>query len=220
MIEISESKAIQAMDENDLTVLEDELHLLKSSSSGKEQIERYFTDGDMIYLKVYWDGELVHKVSFTNNRKGDVEEMKKSNVEIISGLDKSNLSDGVSELKVVEVKQGKNTVRKLVSETNNQSFALSSEMINLGVIQDAVANLMDRIDDIKHKKWDEEPTMARLSIDEISSTVRLIDMAFQPLFLSLNKNINELENHASELFDIIVKQGETDTKKAHSAATE
>lgn len=140
--------------------------------------------------------------------------MTKRNVEIISGMDKGNLSDGVSELKVVEVEKGKNTVRELVSETSNQSFALSSEMINLEVIQDAVAKLMERIDEIKHKKWDEEPTMARLSIDEISSTVRLIDMAFQPLFLSLNKNINELEIHASELFDIITRQGEIDTKKA------
>ena len=99
MIEISERKAIQAMDENDFTVLEDELHLLKSSNSGKEQTERYFTDGTMIFLKVYWDGELVHTVSFTKNRKGDVEmEKVNKNVEVISGLNKADLGERVFEL--------------------------------------------------------------------------------------------------------------------------
>lgn len=66
MTEISQEEAMQSIDENDLAVLKDELHLLESSNQNKEQFERYFTDGTMIYLKVYWDGEQVHTVSFTN----------------------------------------------------------------------------------------------------------------------------------------------------------
>ncbi|MED0665678.1 hypothetical protein P4T04_05020 [Bacillus badius] len=100
----------------------------------------------------------------------------------------------------------KEVVRNLVSETSHQAYELSANMINLEVIQGAVAKLMERIDEITYKKWNEDPTMARLSIDEIKDTVRMIDMAFYPLFLSLNKNINKLETHSSELFNIFVKQ--------------
>lgn len=101
-----------------------------------------------------------------------------------------------------------NTVRQLVFEANHQIYGLSGDMIKLEVIQNAVAQLMDRIDEITYKKWDEDPAMARLSINEIKDTVRLIDMAFYPLFSSLNEGAKKLDNHSNELFDIIVKQGD------------
>lgn len=76
MTEISQSEAIQAMDKNDFAIWEEELHLLKSSNyQDKEQIERYFTDGDMIYLKVYWNGEHVQTISFTNNAEENEQEV-------------------------------------------------------------------------------------------------------------------------------------------------
>lgn len=104
----------------------------------------------------------------------------------------------------------KETVRNLAFETSHQTYALSAAMINLEAIQGAVSQLMERIDEITYKKWDEDPGMARLSIREIKDTVRLIDMAFNPLFCSLNEDVKKLENHSNELFNIIVKQGEAE----------
>ncbi|MGE7954416.1 hypothetical protein [Lysinibacillus xylanilyticus] len=64
-------------------------------------------------------------------------------------------------------------------------------MIQLEVIQGAVARLLERIDDIVHKGWDKDRGMACLAIDEIRDTVRLIDMGLHPLF--------------KELFDTVIK---------------
>lgn len=136
--------------------------------------------------------------------KGDKEKMTKNEVQIISGLNKGDLKEGGMEAKEI--------VRNLVSETSHHTFHLSAELTQLEVIQGAVARLMERIDEITYKKWDEDATMARLSIDEIKDTVRLIDMAFHPLFTTMNKGVKKLETHSSKLFDIIVKQ--EDIKKA------
>lgn len=114
-------------------------------------------------------------------------------------------------------------VRNLVFETNHQTYELSTDMIKLEVIQNAVSRLLERIDEITYKKWNEDPAMARLSIDEIKDTVRLIDMAFYPLFLSLNKDVNELDTRTNKLFDILVKRAdktqvvELDDKKGPSS---
>lgn len=104
----------------------------------------------------------------------------------------------------------KETIRELVSETTSQAYVLSAAIINLEVIQDAVAQLTGRMDEITYKKWDEDPGMARLSLREIKDRVRLIDLAFNPLFCSLNEDVKKLETQSSKLFDIIVKQGETE----------
>lgn len=100
------------------------------------------------------------------------------------------------------------TVRELVFESNHQIFGISSDMIKLEVIQNSIAQLMDRIDEITHKGWDRELGMANLSIKEIEKTVRLIDMAFYPLFSSLSENVKKLEKQSSELFDALVKQND------------
>lgn len=100
------------------------------------------------------------------------------------------------------------TVRHLVFEINHQTYEFSGDMIGLEVIQKAVAQLIERIDEITYKKWDEDPEMARLSISEIKDSVRLIDMAFHPLYSSINEGVQKLESYSDELFSIIVKQGE------------
>ena len=111
-------------------------------------------------------------------------------------------------------------VKHLVFETNHQAYELSADMIKLEVVQNAIGKLMERIDEITYNKWNEDPSMARLSIDEIKDTVRLIEMAFYPLYLSLNAGVNKLDSHTSELFDIFAKRaeiiqvGELDDKKS------
>lgn len=96
-------------------------------------------------------------------------------------------------------------LKSVVQDNSSDVYCLSAEMIRLEVVQDAIAQLMERIDDIEHKGWDEDPTMARLSIGEIERKVRLIDMAFYPLFQKMKENIDKIEIHSSKLFDIVVK---------------
>lgn len=70
---------------------------------------------------------------------------------------------------------------------------LSAQMIELEVVQGAVASLLERIDDIVHKGWDKDGSMARLSIGEIRDTLRLIDMGFRPLFNEMEEAVNTLQ---------------------------
>ena len=106
----------------------------------------------------------------------------------------------------------KETVRHLVFETNHEAYALSANMENLEVIQTTVAQLLQRIEDITYKKWDEDPAMAQLSICEIKNTVRLIDMAFNPLFSTINEDVEKLSTHTNELFNILIKQADANEK--------
>ncbi|MGA3674202.1 hypothetical protein [Lysinibacillus agricola] len=72
-------------------------------------------------------------------------------------------------------------------------------MIQLEVIQGAVARLLERIDDIVHKGWDKDRGMACLAIDEIRDTVRLIDMGFHPLFKELIDTVIKSESEVQAL---------------------
>ena len=96
-------------------------------------------------------------------------------------------------------------LKTVVQENSHSVYGLSAQMIQLEVIQGAVARLMDRIDEIVHKGWDKELGMACLAIDEIRDTVRLIDMGFHPLFKEMSEEVNTLKIHAEELFDTVVK---------------
>ncbi|MEK5080489.1 hypothetical protein MKX73_16395 [Solibacillus sp. FSL W7-1436] len=79
-------------------------------------------------------------------------------------------------------------------------------MIQLDTIQDAIAKLMERIDEIKYKGWDQDGGMAFLSIGEIERTVRLIDMAFLPLKNEMKESVSELNKTSSMTFDIVMKE--------------
>lgn len=100
----------------------------------------------------------------------------------------------------------KDKTKKIVMEANHNAGELSVETNDLRIIQEAITDLSFRMDDITHKRWDEDPTMARLAIAEIKDKVRLIDMAFIPLFTSMDNNSKELEKHLTELFDEIVRE--------------
>lgn len=97
-------------------------------------------------------------------------------------------------------------IRSLITDTNNCSYELNCQMIDLKTVQEAVGQLMERINEIKHNGWHEDKGMAYLSINEIEQTVRLIDMAFYPLTKKICNTVNELDGVASKSFDLVVRE--------------
>ena len=102
--------------------------------------------------------------------------------------------------------QTQHTLETVVLETSNSVYGLSAQMIQLEVVQGAVARLIERIDDITSKKWHEDRGMAYLSILEIQDTVRLIDMGFLPLYKEISEVVKTLNIHADELYETVIKR--------------
>lgn len=96
-------------------------------------------------------------------------------------------------------------LKTVVKENSNTAYGLSAQMVQLEVIQGAVARLLERIDEIVHNGWDKDRGMACLAIDEIKDTVRLIDMGFHPLFKEMSEEISTLNIYAQELHDTVIK---------------
>lgn len=96
-------------------------------------------------------------------------------------------------------------VKSLVHENSHNAYNLSAQMIQLEVVQGAVARLIERLDDIVHKGWDKDRGMACLAIDEIRDTVRLIDMGFNPLFKDMSEEVKTLNIHANKLYEKVIK---------------
>ncbi|MGE7954498.1 hypothetical protein [Lysinibacillus xylanilyticus] len=101
--------------------------------------------------------------------------------------------------------QTQHILETVVHENSGNVYNLSAQMIQLEVIQGAVARLLERIDDIVHKGWDKDPGMSYLSINEIKDTVRLIDMGFYPLFKEMAQEVEAINIHSEELFNTVVK---------------
>ncbi|WP_341299256.1 hypothetical protein MHB44_11540 [Lysinibacillus sp. FSL H8-0500] len=95
-------------------------------------------------------------------------------------------------------------VKSLVQDNSHEVYSLSAQMVQLQVIQGAVARLLERIDDIVYKGWHTNSGMAHLSILEIRDTVRLVDIGFHPLHTKMQETVNAVESFSNELFDIIV----------------
>ncbi|WP_427108639.1 hypothetical protein [Lysinibacillus xylanilyticus] len=101
--------------------------------------------------------------------------------------------------------QTQHILETVVQENSHNAYELSAQIIQLEVIQGAVARLMDRIDEITHKGWDRDPGMACCAIDEIRDTVRLIDMALFPLFKEMSGEVKTLNIHAQELYETVIE---------------
>ena len=97
------------------------------------------------------------------------------------------------------------TLKAVVHENSTNAYNLSAQMIELAVVQSAVAGLLEHIDEITHKGWHEDRGMAYVSILEIQDTVRLIDMAFYPLFKNISEEVISLNSHAEELYQTVIK---------------
>lgn len=103
-----------------------------------------------------------------------------------------------------------NKIKASVQDIDSEIFYLSARFIQLEAVQRAVSDLMERIDEITYNNWDKEPTMARLSINELEKTVRLIDLGFSSLFKEMHETLSSTKKLSSELFDIVVKSNESD----------
>lgn len=101
--------------------------------------------------------------------------------------------------------QTHNLLEKAVLESNNNVYSLSAQIVQLRVVQQATSHLMDKIDEITHKGWHENSGMAYASILEIQDTLRLIDMAFNPLFKEMSEEVKTLNIHAQELYETVIE---------------
>lgn len=110
--------------------------------------------------------------------------------------------------------QTQHTLKTIVQENSCSVDILSAQLIELEVVQGAVARLMDRIDEITYKGWDKDFGMAHLSIHEIKDTVRLIDMGFNPLFKKISEEVNTLNIHAQELYETVNKSESEQSSRA------
>lgn len=109
--------------------------------------------------------------------------------------------------------QIQHTLDKVVIDYSNNIFSLSAQMIQLEVLQGAIARLMDRIDEIVHNGWNKDRGMAYLAIDEIQDTVRLIDMGFNPLFKEMSEEFKTLNIHAAVLNKMVLKSESEQSSK-------
>ena len=96
-------------------------------------------------------------------------------------------------------------LEKIVHENNRTVCSLSSQIIQLEVVQGAVERLMERIDEITHGDLNEGEIIKRIAINEIKDTVRLIDMAFRPLFKEMSEGFDELNDYSQELHNTVIK---------------
>lgn len=108
----------------------------------------------------------------------------------------------------IRMEQVATKVKSLVYENSCNVYNLSVQMIQLEVVQGAVARLIEKLDDMVYKGWHKEPGMARLAIEELRDTVRLIDTGFNPLFKDMSEEVKTLNIHADKLFETVIKSEE------------
>lgn len=97
-------------------------------------------------------------------------------------------------------------VKSLVQDNSHEVYSLSYRMIQLEVVQGAVARLLERMEEIvQNGRHEDQGGLAPYYILELKDTVRLIDMGFYPLYTTMQESVNKLEGVSNELFDIIVR---------------
>ncbi|OXS76407.1 hypothetical protein B1B04_05385 [Lysinibacillus sp. KCTC 33748] len=101
--------------------------------------------------------------------------------------------------------QVQHTLRTIAHENNSNASNLFAQLIQLKTVQNEVARLLNKIDEITEKGWHKDRGMAYMSILEIQDTVRLIDMAFFPLLKDMSEEVDTLNIHAQELYETVVK---------------
>ncbi|MFJ7371574.1 hypothetical protein ACIQVU_19410 [Lysinibacillus sp. NPDC098008] len=93
----------------------------------------------------------------------------------------------------------------LLFEAADNARSIVVELEHLNAIRIGVERLMERIEEVIYKKWHENMGVAQLTIIEMEQSVRLLDLAFNPLFekmreraITLDENIEQLRNVTSE----------------------
>ncbi|KOS61960.1 hypothetical protein FJQ98_19315 [Lysinibacillus agricola] len=102
----------------------------------------------------------------------------------------------------------------VVQENSHSVYGLSAQMIQLKTVQNEVARLLNKLDDITHKGWHEDRGLACISILQIQDSVRLIDMAFYPLFKEMSQEVDTLNIHAQELFETVIENESEQSSRA------
>ena len=69
----------------------------------------------------------------------------------------------------------------------------------LGAIRTAVNRLMESIDETIDNNWHEDRVVACLTIAEIEQRVRLIYLAFDPLFEKMSESVITLDRNIEQL---------------------
>lgn len=117
----------------------------------------------------------------------------------------------------MDKQQTQHLLKDVAHKNSHTTYNLSAQMIELAVVQGAVGRLLEKLDEIKFKGWDNDPGMAYLSLGEIRDSVRLIDMAFRPLFQEISEDVNTVEKHAETLFNAVVK---SDSEQSSEGVTQ
>lgn len=99
-------------------------------------------------------------------------------------------------------------IENLIFENQSKASDIDVNMMQLEVIQVAVYKLMDHIDEMEHKNYFDNVYIAKRCLKEIQDKVRLIDMAFNPLFKEMNERVSTLNDIASELYELFKKKNE------------
>lgn len=210
MIKISHTDAYQGMDKIDISVMEDEIYTCFNSDQ-REQTQQFFLlDETTIILEIYRDCERVHEVSFENkadltesgkgqlenNFKGDGKEMTKNNVEIISGLDKTDLKGMVFKLDSV------------LSDVMLNSETYNNIDIELGRIADDVENA-DYTD----------LTSIVLTLCDIKNSISLLSDLMHYTTKEFRKNVEKLDDLHEGLSDEVRNLDLTEVKGTEHSST-
>ena len=96
-------------------------------------------------------------------------------------------------------------IQVLVQDNNSDVVDLTVQMLQLGAVQTAIANLMERIDETTCKGLHKDGTLAYLFIMEIEKTLRLIDYGFEHLYSEMREKVDGISASSDQLFDTLVK---------------
>jgi len=90
-------------------------------------------------------------------------------------------------------------MENLLFEVADNAWEIVVEMECLGAIRTAVNRLMGSIDETTLNNWHEDKAMARLTIIDMEQRVRLIELAFNPLFDKMRESAIALEGNIEQL---------------------
>lgn len=86
-------------------------------------------------------------------------------------------------------------MENLLFEVADNASGLVVEVEYLGAIRIAVNRLMESIDETIDNNWHEDRAVAHLTINEIEQRVRLIYLAFDPLFNKMSESVTALDGN-------------------------
>ncbi len=90
----------------------------------------------------------------------------------------------------------------LMQNHTTEIMDLSIKMVYLEAIQNAVSQLMERVDEISANNWHIEHGVIYAVFIEIEKALRLIDFAFVSLYDRMDVKINSIKNNSVMITDM------------------